>query len=298
MPSEQLQRIIDFLRANRPELPPTMEEARASFELVARLFQPAPDVSFEAVDAGGVPAEWIRPPGHAADAALVYLHGGAYTVGSVDTHRNLATHLGRAAGVPVLSVGYRLAPEHRFPAAIEDVQSAYGWLLAQGVVAAGRVALAGDSAGGGLTVATLLALRDGGEPLPAAGMLLSPWLDLAGTGESMRTRTDADPMLDPARMEEVAAYYLGGQDPTTPLASPLYADLAGLPPLLIHVGDAEILLDDARRFARRAEQAGVDVTLEVWDEMIHVWQFFAGLVPEADDAVAKIGAWLRQHLGT
>jgi epsilon-lactone hydrolase len=231
----------------------------------------------------------------ADDRVLLYLHGGAYQIGSPATLRHLVALISDAARTRVLSVDYRLAPEHPFPAAVDDTLTAYRWLLANGTDPA-RIAIAGDSAGGGLTLAALVALRDAGVPLPAAAVAMSPWTDLALTGESLRTRAEADFMLQPAGMRETADTYLAGEDPHHPYASPLYADLRGLPPLLIHVGDAEVILDDSTRFAARARDAGVDVTLEVWDEMPHVWHAFAGLLPEADQAVARIGSWLRDLL--
>ncbi len=225
----------------------------------------------------------------------MYLHGGAYQLGSPATLRHLVAMLAAAAQAQALSVDYRLAPEHPFPAAVDDAVAAYRWLLAAGRDPA-SVAIAGDSAGGGLTLATLVALRDAGDPLPAAAVAISPWTDLALTGESLRTRAGADVMVKPAGMPESAALYLTGTDPRHPYASPLYADLRALPPLLIQVGDAEVILDDSTRFAARARTAGVDVTLEIWDEMPHVFQAFAGLLPEADQAVARIGSWLCEHV--
>jgi acetyl esterase/lipase len=198
----------------------------------------------------------------------------------------------RAAAARVLLVDYRLAPEYPHPAAVQDATAAYRWLLAQGCKP-GRLAIAGDSAGGGLTVATLVALRDAGTPLPAAGVCLSPWVDLEGVGESMRAKADLDPMVYHDGLLQMAALYLNGLDPRTPLAAPLYADLRGLPPLLIQVGTAETLLDDSVRLAARAREADVDVTLEPWDDMIHVFQAFAGVLPEGQQAVDRIGEFVR-----
>jgi monoterpene epsilon-lactone hydrolase len=181
------------------------------------------------------------------------------------------------------------------PAAVEDATAAYRWLVSQGT-APGRIAIAGDSAGGGLTLATLVALRDAGDPLPAAAVYLSPWVDLEGTGPSNTTKAEADPFVRKEMIQFMAEQYLGGRDPRTPLAAPLYADLHGLPPLLIQVGTAEILLDDATRTADRAKAAAVEVSLEVWDDMVHVWQLFAPLLPEGQQAIERIGAFIRQHM--
>jgi acetyl esterase/lipase len=265
-------------------------------EASAGAVPPPADVAYEAAELGGVPGEWTRAPGAARDGAMIYFHGGGYCVGSVRTHRLLVSALSRACGLSVFSVDYRLAPEHPHPAAVEDGIAVYRALLARGIDP-GRVALAGDSAGGGLTVATLLALREAGLPRPAAGACISPWLDLALSGESMVSKCDLDPMCKPPILAQMAAAYLGGRDPRTPLASPLYADLSGLPPLLLHVGTAETLLDDSVRFAARAERAGVSATLEVWDDMIHVWHAFAMLLPEGQQAVDRLGAFVHEALG-
>jgi acetyl esterase/lipase len=298
MTSPELQKIVDLLTSQpRPsgDLKPRLEQVRKEFEFLAAIVPPAPDVRSETVDAGGVPADWIESPGADASRALLYLHGGGYVIGSVNTHRDLASRIARAAGVRALSVEYRLAPENPHPAAVEDSTAAYRWLLARGLEP-GRVVLAGDSAGGGLVIATLLALRDAGDPLPAAGVCLSPWVDLEGTGESVSTRAELDPLIDRDILVQMGQLYLGGLDPHTPLAAPLYADLAGLPPLLIQVGTAETLLDDAARLAEKANAAGVDVTLEPWEDMIHVWQIFAAQLPEARDAIDRIGDFIRKRI--
>ena len=247
------------------------------------------------VVAGGVPGEWVVAPDADADRVILYVHGGGYCLGSLDSHRNLVGRLSAEAKARVLSLDYRLAPEHPYPAAVEDAVAAYRWLLAEGVPA-NRIAISGDSAGGGLTLATLLALKEEGDPLPAAGVPLSPWADLEGTGESVKTRAAVDLMVRAEGLKEMADFYAAGADLRLPRLSPLYGDYAGLPPLLIHVGDAEVLLDDAVRVAERAKAAGVDVTLAIWDEMPHVFQAFTGLLPEADQALEAIGQFVRSHI--
>jgi acetyl esterase/lipase len=227
---------------------------------------------------------------------VLYLHGGGYVIGSIKTHRDLMGRISRAAQARVLGLDYRLAPEHPFPAAVDDSLSAYRWLLDNGTKPA-RIAVAGDSAGGGLTVATLVAIRDAKLPLPAAGVCLSPWVDMEGIGETMKTRAQADPVVQRDGLLGMASAYLQGKDPRSPLAAPLYADLKGLPPLLIQVGDAETLLDDSNRLADRARAAGVNVKLEVWPEMIHVWQLFASFLPEGQQAVEGIGSFIRSRIG-
>ena len=247
------------------------------------------------VDAGGVPGEWVVAPEADADRVVLYLHGGGYCMGSPSSHRRLVAALSAQAQARVLSLDYRLAPEHPYPAAVEDAVAAYRWLLAQGVPA-GRIAISGDSAGGGLTLATLLALRDAGDALPAAGVPLSAWTDMEGTGETMKTRAHVDRMIKPDGLKESADWYADGGDMRQPQMSPVHGDYAGIPPLFMQVGGAEVLLDDSARVADRAKAAGVDVTLEVWDDMPHVFQAFIGLLPEADQAIAKIGEYLKTRI--
>lgn len=253
----------------------------------------ASTVRFEKVDAGGVPGEWFRHDDSDRGRVLYYLHGGGYSIGSIDSHRELLCRLCLATGASVLAIDYRLAPEHPFPAQLEDARAVYHWLLGQNY-AAGRIVIAGDSAGGGLTMSTLVSLRDRGEPLPAAGVCLSPWVDLEGCGLSFDTNAAYD-YLDRRSIRTFASRFVRDEELRNPLAAPIYADLTGLPPLLIQAGGAESLLDDALVLARNARNAGVEVELEVWPDMIHVWQLFANLAPEGQEAIERIGSFIRAH---
>ncbi|GMV93360.1 MAG: alpha/beta hydrolase [Candidatus Hydrogenedentota bacterium] len=295
MPSQQFHSLIAMVRARPASPDATLQDRRDRFELVSDLFPLADDVMVQATHADGVPVEWIDTPESRPAEVLLFLHGGGYAVGSLNTHRHLVADLARAGHVRGLSTGYRLAPEHPFPAAIEDAAAVYRWLVNEGIDPA-RIVIAGDSAGGGLTLATMLTLRDAGDPLPAAAVLLSPWTDLAATSESITAKAAVDPMLTPDDLHKYAAWYLGGRDRKDTLASPLYANLAGLPPLLIHVGTAEILLDDSVLLAERARAAGVDVSLVVEDDMIHVWHYFAQVIPEGEQSVRDVGAFIRRHV--
>ena len=295
MPSAELQTVIDLLQKMWVSDEVSVEAGRARLEIAASLYQRPPDVRYEPVDAGGVRAEWTVAPNADANRTLVYFHGGAYTAGSIGSHRPLATELSRAAGVRVLNVEYRLAPEHPHPAAVEDAVAVTRFLWKQGFVPE-RTAFGGDSAGGGLTVAALVALRDASDPLPAAAVCLSPWTDLSFGFDSIRTRAAEDPMV---RLPQLAASrdcYVAGGDAKAPTVSPVFADLAGLPPLFIQVGSAEILRDDSTELAARAKRAGVDATLEVWDDMIHVFQAFFALLPEGRQAIERIASFLRARL--
>ncbi|HAC78758.1 MAG TPA: alpha/beta hydrolase [Deltaproteobacteria bacterium] len=260
---------------------------------------PAPaGMKAEPISAGGVPAEWISFTDSDTSRALLYLHGGGYVIGSIATHRALAGRLARELGCRVLILDYRLAPENPHPAAVEDALAACRFLRDSGI-APDKTVIAGDSAGGGLTVATLLALRDAGEPLPAAAAGLSAWLDLAGTGPSNTEKAAVDPVVTMEGLLEMAGWYLGEQAASdTPTASPLYADPSGLPPLLLQVGEAEVLRDDSTRFAAKAKEAGVSVQLEVWPDMVHVWHAFGDDVPESRDAVAGLAQFLNKHVST
>jgi acetyl esterase/lipase len=271
----------------------TLEERRAIMDSFSR--DPSGGTTVRPVDAGGVPGEWVVAPEADADRVILYLHGGGYCMGSPSTHRSLVAALSAQAKARVLSLDYRLAPEHPYPAAVDDAVAAYRWLLAAGVPAA-RIAISGDSAGGGLTLATLLRLRDEGDALPAAGVPLSAWSDLEGTGETMKSNAGVDRMIRPDRLKETADLYANGGDMQQPHMSPLHGDYSGIPPVLMQVGGAEVLLDDSTRVAERAKTAGVDVTLEVWDDMPHVFQAFTGLLPEADEAIIKIGQFLKTRI--
>jgi len=289
---------IEVVRAHLAKLPPsdslTVAERRAQYERAEKVFPTPAEVKVERVTAPAVPAEWLRPPGAVAGRVVLYLHGGGYVIGSPRSHRHLAAAIATAGQASALLLDYRLAPEHPYPAAVDDATAAYRWLLDQGI-APGRIVIAGDSAGGGLTVATLLALRDARLPRPAGGVCISPWVDLTCGGASYRTKAEADPIVKEASVGEMARAYLGAMPPRTPLASPLFADLRSLPPLLVQVGSDEVLLDDAVQLADRAKAAGVDATLEVWDRMIHVWHWFLPMLDEAQNAVDGIGRFVRMR---
>ena len=292
MSQAQLDAVIDLLTSRESPENPTLEDSRERWRQLARAIGGDTAASVLRVDADGVPAELVSSGEASSGRAILYLHGGGYVIGSPATHRELARRLSVAADADVLSIDYRLAPENPFPAAVEDAVSAYRWLVGQGCDPAG-VAIAGDSAGGGLTVATLVSLRDQGLPLPACGVCLSPWVDMEGIGDSMTSRASLDPMVQREGLVAMAETYLGGADPKTPLAAPLYADLHGLPPLLIQVGTSETLYDDATRLAERAEAAGVETCFESWEEMIHVWHLFAPMLDDGQRAIERIGEFVR-----
>jgi acetyl esterase/lipase len=287
---------IRTLLAENPVVAPgaSLEDMRKGIDAMGEMAPRLDNVTSEAVDAGGVDAEWFSVSGGDADRVVLYLHGGGYVIGSVQSHRVLLERLAVAADCRVLALNYRLAPEAPFPAAVDDAVAAYKWLLSQGLTAS-KIATAGDSAGGGLTMATLVALRDGGETLPACAAPISPWVDMEGTGDSMQSRASVDPMVQKEILDQLAGTYLGGANAQDPLASPLHANLDGLPPLLIQVGDCETLLDDSTRLEAKLKAAGVDATLEVWPEMIHVWHLFAPMLDKGQEAIDRIGEFVRGH---
>jgi monoterpene epsilon-lactone hydrolase len=293
--SPQLDQVIRLIRARATAPRKSLEEDRVSYETMLSAMTSDDDIATERVGAGGVPAEWISAPGADHATVLLYLHGGGYVLGSMRTHRVMLGHLARASGCNVLGLDYRLAPENPFPAPVEDTLAAYRWLLTKGYDHR-KIVLAGDSAGGGLVVAALVAMRYVGEPLPAAGVCLSPWVDMEATGQSFVTNAASDPSVAKDRILRMAGVYLAGKSPQAPLASPIHADLCGLPPLLVQVGSIETLLDDAKALTERAQAAGVQVELEVWDDMPHVWQHFAPMLPEAQQAIARIGEFVRKSV--
>jgi acetyl esterase/lipase len=294
MPSPEHETLVAALKSQpQGEAPTTIEAMREAMASLAGVFENIPfppDVKQDAVHAGGVAAFWFTPPAAPTDRAILYLHGGGYVMGSVATHRSLIARLALACRMRVLALDYRLAPEHPFPAAIEDTIAAYQWLRDRGIPAT-RIAIAGDSAGGGLVLGSLVALRDAGSLLPAAAVVLSPLADLELEGDSAHRGID-DPMVTVDGTQLMAAAYLaGGSSARDPRASPVHADFTGFPPLMIEVGTREILLDDAIRVAERAEAAGVPVRLEIGEGLTHVWQLHPHL-PEAAASVERIARFI------
>lgn len=274
---------------------PSLEELRAGGEMFGEMTAEPVDVTYENVNVDGVPAMWISPAEVSIDGVILYLHGGGYMACSVNSHKRLIGHIASAVGCRALAIDYRRTPEAVHPAQVDDAVSAYRWLLRSGI-GTDKIALAGDSAGGHLVLTTLLRLRANSEPLPEAAVLLSPWVDLEATGDSVTSRADVDLLITAEGGKMAAEALLGGGDPHDPSVAPLHADLSGLPPTYIQVGDHEVLLDDSTRVAERLRAAGGDVTLEVFPEMQHVFQVCAGNVPEADDAIQRIGRWLAPRL--
>ena len=293
MADPEIDVVRDILRS-QPR-PVDLADRRKRLDALGQRYTVAPDVHVEPVDANGVAAEWTLVPGSDRDRVFMFLHGGGYISGSIDSHRHMVAEVGRQASCRTLAVGYRLAPEHPFPAALDDAVAAYRFLLSSGY-APERIVLAGESAGGGLALATAVTLRDTGFPLPAGLWCSSPWVDLEMSGGSMATKAAVDPLIQKPYLQELAAAYLDGSDPRAPLISPLYADLHGLPPMLIQVGSAETLLDDAVRLVGVAGAADVSVRLEVWPDMIHAWTLFYQQVAAGRRALATVGAFIRSEM--
>ncbi len=284
-----LEKLRDFSWGSTPE------EMRRNFSSGFTL-PPHPSAIVEAVDANGVPADWITTPNSAPDRVILYLHGGGFVVGSRETYRRIASDLSQATAAKVLLIDYRLAPEHPYPAALEDAVTAYQWLINECGLESRYIAIAGDSAGGNLVINTLVSLRNAEEALPSAAFVISPYVDLARTGKTFQTKAQVDLLVTHELLKTINAMYLPSGDFQNPSVSPLYADLSKLPPMLIHVGTEEILLDDALRLARQAALADVAVELKVWSGMIHCLHLFAPMLSEGQQAIYEAGAFLKQHL--
>lgn len=298
--SVQIRSYLLARQANRQDAPqPSLAEQRTNYELLLESYTghpvPLPEgTRLELVDVDGIPAEWIRPPDADAERVVLYLHGGGYILGSLKSHRDLVAHLAAASGIQGLLFEYRLAPEHIFPAAFDDALTAYQWLLTNGTKPE-HIVLAGDSAGGGLILAVLQALRDRNSAMPAGAVLLSPLTDLVGAGEGRTAREAADPIFSAQAINSLANFYPGPADKHNPLISPIYADLHGFPPLRIDVGRDEVLLDDSLQIAEHARAAHVPVELVVWDDMWHVFQQYAAVLPEGQQSLEQIGRFIRRE---
>lgn len=296
MASPEFDNLAGLLAAGRLTGDTPLDQARAGYDAVGTMIPLVEGTATESIDpSAGVAGEWVRAPGVDNDRVVVWLHGGGYVIGSPTSHRPLASRLSASSRAPVLLVDYRLAPEHPAPAALDDALAAYTHVLDRGV-GADRVAMGGDSAGGGLALCATVALRDQGTPLPVGLALSSPWVDLSLAGASVTANEKTDLVLSPDLVTHWAAAYLGGLDPRSGALSPLDADSHGLPPMLVHVARRELLYDDSLALESWAHQAGADLSLVVDDEMVHHWHVWAGLFPEADQAVADMGTWLDQRL--
>lgn len=296
MSIEQLAAVRQMLAALVTDEPRSIDQVRASYDKAGLAFGMPDGVTVTSTTAGGVPAEWIAPAVGEAGNVLLYLHGGGFALGSFDSHRGMAARIAMALNGWVLLIHYRRAPEHPFPAAVDDALVAYRWLIETGTDPK-SLAIAGDSAGGGLTVSTLVAARDAGLHMPAAAVCISPWANLENKGASYAAQAKADPMVRHADLEHWCEAYLGAHTArTNPLASPVNADLKGLPPMLIQTGAAEVLLSDSHLLAERLRAAGVAVELDVWPDMIHVWHWFAPILSEGQAAIDKMAGFLKTKL--
>ncbi len=276
--------------------PLSIKEQRTRLDELARRGIRLPrGVTVCGISVNGIHSEWIEPVSMEKERVMLYLHGGGYCICSLDTHRGLVSRLVLASQARALTPAYRLAPEHPFPAALEDALATYRWLLQKGTPP-NRIAIGGDSAGGGLALATAVSLRDDNEPLPAALFLLSPWTDLTFSGESMHTRQEVDPIFQSGNRLSYHPPYIGSDSPSNPLISPLLADLRGLPPTIVHVGNDEILLDDSTRLEKKMKAAGVEVEIKVWEGMWHVFQAFAPFAPEGQLSIDEFGVFVKKHI--
>jgi len=294
MPQSEIEAIRALL-GSKPR-PVGWTERRQRLDDVGSVWPVADDVELSTVDLDGVAGEWSIVPGSDASRVLLFFHGGGYCSGSILSHRRMVTEAGRAARVRTLAVGYRLAPEHPFPAAFDDALTAWRYLRQQGIAAA-HIAIGGDSAGGGLTIALVNRLREAGEELPACTWLVSPWTDLTMSGSTLTSKDAVDPIIHKGYLEELASACVpAGMDRKDPRVSPLYADLKGFPPTLIQVGSSETLLEDATRFAAAAGSAEVAVTLQIWPHMIHAWPVWNAQLEPGRRALADAGAFMREYL--
>ena len=295
MSKEQLTKLVEPMRANPYRDDMSIESLREASERGGAAMPLPEGVRVESVSANGVPCEWINAPGVDSSRVFLFLHGGGYYRGSVAASRATAARFSQACGVNCLSVDYRLSPEHPYPAAVDDALSAFEWLAAKGF-GSERVAVGGISAGGGLTLALLLRLKSLGRAQPSCAVPLSAWVDLTQSGETFESRAHLDPSISKAYLDRMAKLYARDHDAKTPEVSPLFGDLEGLPPMLLQVGTAEVLLDDSRAFAARAEAAGVAVELEVWDDMIHGWHGYAHALDEAQESIDRIGQFVNEKM--
>ena len=298
------QKIIDHLRALSARAFELIHDLKARRKLIDQYFCVHPSTAiihgrWFPVKTGHIPMEWILADDADPDRRILYAHGGSWISGSIKGYRAFLSHISRATGAAVLAVGYRLAPEHKFPAGLDDCTRAFQWMRENGPngkAPATATFLMGDSAGGNLALATVLKCKDSRLPLPSAVVAISPATDFTGKSPSLKSRATADPIINPAVYQALAPVYLDAHtDPTHPYVSPLYGDYHQIPPLLIQVGDAEVLLDDSTRLASRATEAGCEVTLQIWDKMPHVFQGFVPFLPTAAEAVAEIGGFIRRH---
>ena len=288
MPSEDLKKVREVISAMPDDSESSIDELRARLDRLAELFPLSENFSVEKIQVNTIPGEWVKAPIVRDGVVILYLHGGGYVRGSTASHRHLVGAISEAAKSSVLSIDYRLAPEFPFPAAVEDCLEAYRWILKNGF-SPNQVGVAGDSSGACLALAVALCLRDAGEPVPATIICISPPIDGTMSSDSWETKAETDPLVNKEKISLYRAMY--DADPTSPLASPIFADLSGLPPILIQVGSEEVLLDDSIKLDQKARDAGIESTLEIWDEMIHCWHLFAPMLKEGRDAINRIGEY-------
>ncbi|MFO7797316.1 MAG: alpha/beta hydrolase [Promethearchaeati archaeon] len=297
MVSKGMERVIGLLKQFQSMTEETsVESTRRGLDQLAAMSKIPEDIIFEPVKINNVEGEWIIAPDVIENKVLLYLHGGAFVAGSIDTHRDLISRISRAAEIKVLAINYRLAPEHPFPAGLNDCFDTYKWLMSEKGYKPNNIIIGGDSAGGTLTLSVLIKLRDLKIPLPAAAFCLSPATDMTGSGESYTTKAEVDPFLTPELGQLVLDNYLGDVDPKNPLVSPLFGDLHGLPPIYIQVGTSEILLDDSKRIAQKLKEANVEVELDIWKDMVHVFAAFAQFAQEPKEAIEKIASFIKKHI--